>query len=82
MSVILDLSPEIEAELLAEAQAHGMTVEEFVASLVGRTPPKPKAMTPAERAAAFEAWAASHPSTPPLSDEAISREAIYKDDRI
>lgn len=31
-----------------------------------------------ERAAAFEAWSASHRSTPPLSDYAVSREGIYE----
>jgi len=37
--------------------------------------------TPEERAAVFEAWANSHRITaPPLSDEAISRDSIYKDD--
>ena len=34
--------------------------------------------TPDERARAYRAWAESHSAgTPPLSDEAISRETIY-----
>jgi len=36
-------------------------------------------LTSEERAAAFEAWAASHRVTPPLSDDAVSRESIYED---
>ena len=39
--------------------------------------PAALAMTPRERACAFVEWAESHPDTPPLSDEAISRESIY-----
>lgn len=31
------------------------------------------------KARAFEEWADSFPDTPPLSDEAISRESIYPD---
>jgi hypothetical protein len=31
-----------------------------------------------ERAAAFEAWSASHRSTPPLSDYAVSREGMHE----
>lgn len=39
--------------------------------------------TPQERAEAFVEWADSHAPRigPPLSDEAISRESIYFDDR-
>ena len=39
-------------------------------------------LSPAEKAAAFRAWAESHPrGLPLLSDEAISRESIYSDER-
>ena len=31
-----------------------------------------------DRAAAFEAWSASHRSTPPLSDYGVSREGMYE----
>lgn len=37
-------------------------------------------LSPAERAAAFRSWAASHPRrTPVLSDQAISRDTMYSD---
>jgi hypothetical protein len=40
-------------------------------------------LSPAEKAAAFRAWAESHPrGLPLLSDEAISRESIYSDERL
>jgi len=38
---------------------------------------EPDQMTSQERARAFEEWAQSHRPTPPLSDEAISRETLY-----
>ncbi|MGH9620113.1 MAG: hypothetical protein ACRD45_10465 [Bryobacteraceae bacterium] len=80
MTVTLTLRPEIEAGILARAQASGVTVEEYLLSLVeGAVPKSSKALTPKERAAAFEAWAASHRPTPPLSDFAVSREAMYGD---
>ena len=40
-------------------------------------------LTPAEKAKAFRGWAESHRrGLPLLSDEAISRESIYRDERL
>ena len=40
-------------------------------------------LSPAEKAAAFRAWAESHRrGLPLLSDEAISRESIYSNERL
>jgi hypothetical protein len=40
-------------------------------------------LSPAEKAAAFQVWAESHPrGLPLLSDEAISRESMYSDERL
>jgi hypothetical protein len=80
MTVTLNLKPEVEAGLTAQAQASGMTVEEYVLSMVEGAvlPPSPMALSPEERAAAFEAWSVGHRSTPPLSEYAVSREAMYE----
>lgn len=80
MTVTLKLKPEVEAGLLTQAQASGMTLEDYLLSLVeGAVCPKAqKSFSPKERAAAFEAWASGHRSTPPLSDYAVSRESIYE----
>ena len=80
MTVTLNLKPEVEAGLLAQAQASGMTVEEYLLSVVeGAVLPLAQKMLAAEeRAAAFEAWSAGHRPTPPLSDFAVSREGIYE----
>ncbi len=85
MTVTLDLKPEVEAGLVAQARAGRKTVEEYLSSLVqgwveGAALPAPvNGLTPEQRAAAFEAWAAGHRETPPLSDYAVSREAMYED---
>jgi len=78
MTVTLNLKPEIEAGLLAQAQASGMTVEEYLLSMVEGVvlPATNTTLSPEERAAAFEAWSASHRATPPLSAYAVSREAM------
>ena len=79
MTVTLNLKPELEAGLSAQAQASGMTVEEYLLSVVeGAVLPTPKTASPEERAAAFEAWSAGHRLTPPLSDYAVSRDSIYE----
>ena len=80
MTVTLKFKPEVEAGLLAQAHANGMSVEEYVLSVVEGTvlPAVKNRLSPEERAAAFEAWSARHRPTPPLSDYAVSREAMYE----
>lgn len=83
MSITINLKPEIEAGLLAQAQARGMTLEEYLSSMVEgavRMATR-QTLTPEQRAAAFEAWSAGHRPMPPLSDDAVSREAMYDRDR-
>ena len=67
MTVTLNLKPEIEAGLVTQAQASGMTVGEYLLSVVegGVLPATQKALPEEERATAFEAWSASHRPTPP-----------------
>jgi len=79
MTVTLHLKPEVEAGLLANAQASGLTVEAFLLLVVeGAVLPAAQATRSSEeRAAAFEAWSLGHRMTPPLSDHAVGRDAIY-----
>ena len=80
MTVTLNLKPEVEAGLFAQAQASGMTVEDYLLSVVESAvlPATQKTLSAEERAAAFEAWSANHRPTPPLSDYAVSRDAMYE----
>ncbi len=80
MTVTLNLKPEIEAGLVTQAQAIGMTVEEYLLSVVEGAvlPAMQEALSAEERATAFEAWSASHRLIPPLSDYAVSRDSMYE----
>ena len=79
MTVTLKLKPEIEAGLLAQARASGMTLEEYLLSLVEASVVSGKqTLSHMDRASAYETWSASHRPTTPLSDEAVSREAMYE----
>jgi len=80
MTITLKLKPEVEAGLLSQAKANGMTLEEYLLSMVeGAVLRKTQeTLTAEQRAAAFEAWSAAHRLTPPLSDWAVSRESMYE----
>ena len=80
MTVTLKFKPEVEAGLMAQAQASGMSVEEYLLSVVEGTmlPAGKNRLSPEERAVAFEAWSARHRPTPPLSEYAVSGEAMYE----
>jgi hypothetical protein len=80
MTVTLELKPKTHSGLLALAKARGLSLEEFLLAMVEDTvPAEPSGVpSPEARAAAFEAWSANHPYTPPLSDYAISRESMYE----
>jgi hypothetical protein len=81
MTVTIELAPEIEADLMAQAKAQGLPLPQYLQRLlrqhvlvgtgVGASPP--------ERAALWRESVKGLPRTPPLSDEAISRESIYGD---
>jgi hypothetical protein len=80
MTVTLNLRPELEAGVFAQAQASGMTVEAYLLSVVEGAVLSTiqQKLSAEERAAAFETWSAGHRTTPPLSDHAVSRDAIYE----
>jgi hypothetical protein len=79
MTVTIELPPEIEAGLLAQAKAEGLPLPIYVQRLLQTQFPAVATalMTPAERAAAWRESVVGLPHTPPLSDQAISRESIY-----
>jgi hypothetical protein len=84
MTVKLELKPEVAAGLLAQAQARGLSLESFLEQVLaerGNAMAAAPKTGPEEKASAFEAWARSHPDTPPLSDEAIRRENLVRDAR-
>jgi hypothetical protein len=79
MTIIIELPPEIEASLAALAAEHGMTLPNYLQHLLeGQVPARKAAsLSPAERARIWRESAKGLPHTPPLSDEAVSRESFY-----
>jgi hypothetical protein len=78
MTFTIQLPPEIETSLVAQAEALGLPVPQYVEYLLRQQiPVRGNVLSPAERAAAWRESAKDIPPTPPLSDEAISRENIY-----
>jgi hypothetical protein len=83
MSITINLKPEVEAGLLKRAAASGMTIEDYVQSIIGPAvvPEDNSGLTGEQKAEAFRKWADSHSrDTPLLSDYAVSRESIYDDE--
>lgn len=80
MSVTIDLPPEIEANLAAQAAARGVPLAEHLRRLLAEQAGASKARrkTLEER---VRHWrdVSGLPDTKPLSDEAISRESIYSE---
>ena len=87
MNLIIELSDEKAAALKDQAAALGLTVERWVERLAEQQAEMQLASiahlqktNPKEWARRFHEWAESHDRTTPLlSDEAMSREAIYPD---
>ena len=78
MTVIIELSPDVEAGLSAQAKAHGLALPQYVQHLLEEQAfVRTEALTPAERAAAWRASVEGLPIRPPLSDAAIGRESMY-----
>lgn len=71
----------LQADWLSGKRVRVTVLESTNGSPVERRPSHTTA-SPAERAHGFRRWAESHShAMPVLSDEAISRESIYADDR-
>lgn len=89
MTVTIELPPDIEAGLLAQAQAEGLDVADYVRNLVSKQVVAATSTTylrPAyersneEWLREFNAWVNSHSgNSVVLPDEAMERESIYGD---
>jgi hypothetical protein len=83
MTVTLNLPPEKEAAFRAQAQARGLSLEQWMLEVADQHV-QPVSIAhlqktdPKEWARHFDAWVDSHnANTPVLSEEAMSRESIY-----
>jgi hypothetical protein len=79
MTIKIELSPEIVASLAALAAEQGMELPDYLRHLLEELAPSRKAasLSPSERARIWWESAKDLPHTPPLSDEAVSRESFY-----
>lgn len=79
----LELRPEVEARLAAEAQAHGVDIQVYVESLleqaVTAVTAQPRRRTREEMRTFYNALAAHSDKIPQLPDEAFTRESFYRD---
>jgi hypothetical protein len=83
MTLTIHLKPEVEAKLTAQARAKGVSVAEYIGSLLEQFTPTGRQMTPEQRVDALHEWAKGFPQgAPPLSDEAVSRESLYNRDKL
>jgi plasmid stability protein len=84
MTLTLNLSADTESALRAQAENRGLSIEAYLEQVLEERmsgSDSPMALSPAEWEQEFEAWADSFPDTPPLSDDAVSREQLYPDRR-
>jgi hypothetical protein len=79
MTVTIELTPEMEARIQAQAQAAGVSVAAYVQSVIEAAAPPPVGQRPTleEFEAAMDEMAEGTDDIPVLSPEATSRESIY-----
>ena len=86
MTITLDLKPEVEAGLNAQAQAAGLSLAQFLSRELEAIAPGAPAQSPETPAYGsdqwereLDEWLDSFPQHPVLSDEALKRENWYPD---
>ena len=81
MTVKLELKPEVEARLAAQARVRGVPLSAYLQNVVedlARAEP-PGRISPEEIEAALDTLAEMGKDLPPLPSSAFSRESIYQD---
>jgi hypothetical protein len=86
MTITLDLKPEVEAGLKAQAQAAGLSLAQFLSreleAIAPATPAQSQETPPAgsdQWEKEFDEWLDSFPQHPVLNEEAFRRENWYPD---
>jgi hypothetical protein len=81
VTIKIELNPEIEAQLAAEAQAHGLELEEYAQRLlqeaVGSAQKQRSRASQEEFRGFLDALASKAPNVPQLRAETFSRGMIY-----
>ncbi|MFZ0708033.1 MAG: hypothetical protein WAM71_20705 [Candidatus Korobacteraceae bacterium] len=82
MTIIIDIKPEVQAELIRQAAAHGVDVGSYAASLLEEAallPISSKALSQSQLDKTLQEFAQFSDKIPVLPDEAFSRESLYSD---
>ena len=80
MALILQLPPDLEESLSEQARVRGISLEQYIQSLLEQLNPRPKRrLTMEEFRAALDGLAEYSHKIPDLPDEAFTREGIYRD---
>ena len=81
MLTMLEVEPELASKIQARARERGVSVDVYLRELIdekGTESNRSDGLSSQERVGLWRQWASGHSSnTPPLSDDAISRERIY-----
>jgi hypothetical protein len=84
VAITLDLKPEVEAKLTAQAQAAGLSLAQFLSRELEAIAPAAPAQLPAtlpdgsdQWEKEFDEWLDSFPQHPVLDEEAFKRENSY-----
>ena len=81
MLTMLEVEPELASKIQARARERGVSVDVYLRELIdekGTESNRSDGLSSQERVGLLRQWASGHSSnTPPLSDNAISRERIY-----
>jgi hypothetical protein len=82
MTILIDIRPEVQKELIRQAAAHGVDIEVYAASLLEKAayvPHGSKRLTQDQLNDVLQELAQFSHKIPLLSDEAFSRESLYRD---
>jgi hypothetical protein len=82
MSIIIDIKPEVQAELSRQAAAHGIDIGAYAASLLeeaAHVPAGSKALSESQLGRTLQELAQFSHKIPTLPDEPFSRESLYQD---
>jgi len=82
MTIKVDITPEVQAELARQAIAHGRAVEAYAASLLEgavRLPASAGRLSQDRLENTFREMAEFSHKVPILPDEAFTRESLYRD---
>jgi hypothetical protein len=86
VAITLDLKPEVEAELMARAQAAGLSLAQFLSRELEAIAPAPPAQLPAtlpdgtdQWEKELDEWLDSFPQHPVLHEATFNRENWYPD---